>query len=150
MPTIYFHRNYNRYTEQNNTVWYSKFWATEHYFSTLSQPLAMCSHQQWTGTCMLHLLQSAPMEVTHNHHCWIAPPTASHYSLFDLHKRSSSVEEHKWVHFFFLHGEIQWHTFASYELPCRTATTCNRMLVGRFSLYCCTTTICFCHCRPKA
>ena len=63
---------------------------------------------------------------------------------------------------FFLHGRIQWHTFASYtllfQMPfCQTASlmSCvtwqqNRMLMGRFSLYCRTTNICLWHCRPTS
>jgi len=41
MPPIYFHWNYNRYKEHNNTIWQGKFSATEDYFSTQSPPLAM-------------------------------------------------------------------------------------------------------------
>jgi len=51
----------------------------------------------------------------------------------------------------FLHGWIQWPPLALYAIPCQmpccdrcslTATTRNRILVGRFSLYCHTTSTC--------
>ena len=55
------------------------------------------------------------------HHCWNTPPTASLCSrpLVGLHKCSTSIDECQWVPFFFSHGGIQWHTFASYALPCQ-------------------------------
>ena len=58
---------------------------------------------------------------------------------------SASIDECQWVPFF-LHGGLQWYTFASYTLPCKTvicctATKCTGILVGRFSLYCHTTNI---------
>jgi len=46
MPPIYFHGDYNRYKEHNNTIGWSKFSATKHYFSTQSLPLARHFHQQ--------------------------------------------------------------------------------------------------------
>ena len=62
---------------------------------------------------------------------------------------SVSINECQWLPFS-LHGGIHWQTFASYTLPCQmsflsdcpsatichTATTQNRILVGRFKLYC--------------
>jgi len=67
------------------------------------------------------------------HHCWNIPPTASlcSHPLFGLHKCLASINEYQWVEHsasvsecqwvsFFLHGGIQWHTFASYALPCHT------------------------------
>jgi len=55
------------------------------------------------------------------HHCWNAPPTTSlcSHPLFGLHKCSASVNECQCVQFFLCRG-IQWHTFASYVLPCQT------------------------------
>jgi len=65
---------------------------------------------------------------------------------------SISISECQWVTFF-LHGGMQWHTFASDTLPCQmpfchTETTCNGILVRRFNLYCRTTNICLWHCGP--
>ena len=42
--------------------------------------------------------------------CW--------HPLFGVHKRSARVDECQWVPFS-LHGGIQWHTSASYALPCQ-------------------------------
>jgi len=45
--------------------------------------------------------------------------------LFDLQKRSASIEECQWV-LFFPHGVIKWHNISSYTIPhqiqfCQTA-----------------------------
>ena len=76
---------------------------------------------QRTRACTPHLEQSAPVEMTHCHHCWNAPPTTSLYShpLFGIQKCSASVEEHQQV-LFFPHGGIKWHHFGSYALSCQT------------------------------
>ena len=54
-------------------------------------------------------------------HCWNVPPTAllCSHPLFGLHKYSASISECQCVPFF-LHGGIQFHTFASSSLPCQT------------------------------
>ena len=59
-----------------------------------------------------------------SHHCchwWNLPPTTSlcSHPLFGLHKYSASISECQCVPFF-LHGGIQFHTFASSSLPCQT------------------------------
>jgi len=41
------------------------------------------------------------------------------HPLFSLCKHSASLDECQWVPFF-LHGRIQWHTFALSLLPCQT------------------------------
>ena len=53
-------------------------------------------------------------------HCWNTPLTTSLYShpLFDLHKRSASVNGCQRVKFL-PHEGIQWHTFASHTFPCQ-------------------------------
>ena len=53
-------------------------------------------------------------------HCWNIPPTTSlcSHSPFDLHEHSTRVSECQWVPFF-PHRGIQWHTSASYTLPCQ-------------------------------
>ena len=70
----------------------------------------------------------------HYCYCWNAPPAASVCSdpLFGLHKRSAIISE------FFLHGRIQFHTFASYTFCvrrhfvsaaiCSAATECKGIL----------------------
>ena len=69
------------------------------------------------------LTKTFTAEVTHCHscHCWNAPPTTSlcSHSLLCLHKCLSRIDECQWVPFF-PHEGIQWHTFASYALPCQT------------------------------
>ena len=56
------------------------------------------------------------------HHCWNVPLTNSlcSHPLIGLQKHSASIDECQWVPFF-LHGGIQFHTFASYSRPCQTA-----------------------------
>jgi len=72
--------------------------------------------------CMLCLQKAAPVKVTNSQccYCWNAPPTTSLllYPLFGLHKCSASINECNGCNFF-QHGEIQWHTLASYALPCQ-------------------------------
>ena len=73
--------------------------------------------------------------------CWNTPPAASlcSHPLFDLHKRSASINRCQWGHFFRME-----HTFMSDAIlsDCpsaaiyHTATACNGILVGRFNLYC--------------
>ena len=79
--------------------------------------------QWWKGACMPWPLKSAAVEVTHCHHshCQNAPPTTSlcSHPLVGLHKCSASVNECQWVSSF-LHGGIQWHTFASSAVQCQT------------------------------
>ena len=55
------------------------------------------------------------------HQFWNAPPPASlcSHPLFGLYKCSTRINDCQWVPFF-LHGRIQWHTFASHALPCPT------------------------------
>ena len=66
------------------------------------------------------LWKRVPMEVTHCHHCWNAPPGAllCSHSLFDLQKHSGSVKECQWMPFFFME-EFRLHHFASYSHPCQ-------------------------------
>jgi len=54
-------------------------------------------------------------------HCWNAPPTTSlrSHPLFGLHTHSANINECQWVQWF-LHGGIQFHSFASYALPLQT------------------------------
>ena len=72
--------------------------------------------------CMLCLQKAAPVKVTNSQccYCWNAPPTTSLllHPLFGLHKCSASINECNGCNFF-QHGEIQWHTLASYALPCQ-------------------------------
>ena len=83
--------------------------------------------------------------------------TALH-PLLHLHQHSASISECQWVPLF-PHGEIQWHTFASYALPCQTplcqttpmlpfVTQKQHVMAGRFSLYCHTSTIHLWCCGP--
>ena len=68
-----------------------------------------------------------------------------------------SIDECQWVTFF-AHGGIQFHIHTSIwdtiasdcasAAICHTATTCNGILVGRFSPYCHITTICLWHIGP--
>lgn len=53
-------------------------------------------------------------------HHWNVPSTTSLclYPLFDLHKNSASISE-CWLVPFFLHGGIQFQTFASDTQPCQ-------------------------------
>ena len=104
MPPIYVNGNYNRYKEHNSTIWQSKFSATKHYFSTQSSPLAYAfspvTNKSLHTTCK------------NLHHLTVLSFTVCFY------KCSESINKCHWVQFF-LHGGIQWHTLASYTLPCQ-------------------------------
>ena len=56
------------------------------------------------------------------HHCWNILQTTSlcSHPLFGLQKRSTSIDERQWMHFFRC-GEIQFHIFASSVLPHQTS-----------------------------
>ena len=85
------------------------------------------------------------------------------HPLFGLHQHSSSVNECQWVPFV-PRGGIQWHTFASYALPCQTPfchaapllpSLTQQQHVMKYwqkvlslSLYCHTTNIHLRHCGP--
>ena len=45
-------------------------------------------------------------------------PHCAHIPLFELHEHPESIDECQWVPFI-PHGGIEWHTFASYALPCQ-------------------------------
>ena len=104
------------------------------------------------------LIKMVSVEVTH--HFSVSPPTSSlcsHSQELSLHKPSASNNKCQWIlFFFFLHGRIQWHAFASSALPCQTlccqmssaAISCrgtkrNGILTGWFNLYSHTTNIQF-------
>ena len=114
-----------------------------------------------------HQRRHAPAEVTSCccHHSWNTSLSTSLYShpLSGLQKLSASTDECQWMPFF-PRGGIQWHTFPSYTLPCQTPLCqtapllpsvtqqkkCNRILVGRFSLYCHTTNMLHWHHGPTS
>jgi len=161
MHPIYFHENCNRYKDQSNTIQKSKLSVTEHCFSPQPPPSAMHFHQPWTRhVCKICTsrgdspLLSPWLHRTTNHSlCW--------YPLFGPHKHSAGVSECQWVPFF-QHGRIQWHAYFFIlaftsdaflsDCPstaiCLTATKCNRILLGRFSLCCYATNICLWCCGP--
>jgi len=96
-----FHRNYNRYKEHNNTIWWNKFSARK--------PLSMHYCQWWTRACVPCLQKSSPVRVTHccYCHCWNSLSTTSMRSLlFNFHQHSPSINECQCVQFF-LQGGIQ-------------------------------------------
>jgi len=115
-------------------------------------------HQWWTRPCMLQSVGLISIKVTHccSRCCWNAPLTTSlcSYPLFGLYRRSVNVEECQWVPFF-----LPWRNSVPHlcfictstsgailpDCPsaaiCHTATTRNRILLGRFNRYCHTTNI---------
>ena len=83
MPPICFHGNYNRYKENNNTVWQSKFSITKHYFSTLSSPLATLFHQRCLYVALVKIYTSgdeplllSPLLKHTTHHLTVFTSTA--------------------------------------------------------------------------
>jgi hypothetical protein len=75
----------------------------------------------WNVVCLSHQCR----------HCWNAPPTASlcSHPLFGLRKRSASVDECQRGPIFFSLGGIQWHTSASYAIPCQMPFCYNAPLL---------------------
>ena len=147
MPPISFHGNYNSYKDHSNTVWSSEFMATEHYFSAYLSPLA--DLYEWAGHDTPHFVMwqlCMAIQITaclshHCHHCWNTPPTASlrSHPLFGLHKHSAhimgavfSTWRNSIPHLCFLRTSMSACPSAAI---CHTATKCNGILVGRFSLY---------------
>lgn len=126
MPPISFCRNNNRCREYNNTVWQSKFSATEHHFSVPPPPLAVHFHQWWTRAACRALkictaVQKATQLLHYCHRCWNAPLTTSlcSHPLLGLQKHSKVLMTVNGRHSF-LHGGIQWHAFAIYALLFQT------------------------------
>ena len=128
MPPAYIRRNYSRYKEHNNTIWKRKFSATK---KVLFNVVTIISYAFSPATNKsLHTVLIKICIAVQNvaclscccHHCWNAPPTASlcWHPLFSPHKCSASVDECQLCAIFFLHESIQWHTFASYTLPCQS------------------------------
>ena len=108
---------------------------------------------------MLCFSKSAPVEVTCCCHCWNTPPTTSlcSHPLFGL---PSVFNKCKWMSVSaittdFLHAETRFYFICTSTLGavlsdcpsaaichiCHTATKWNRILAGRFNLYCSTTDI---------
>ena len=124
-------------------------------FASNEQEPACCAFKIymtiWNVACLSHC----------SCHYWNAPPTTSvcTHSLFGLQKHSASINECQWVQFFytwrnsvthlgFIHTSVSDTTLSVCPSAtiCHMATTCKGVLVGRFSLYCCTTSIHFwCH-----
>jgi len=119
-----------------------------------SPALAMHFHQPWTRACMPSSWKSALVEVTpcHCHHCQKTPPHCAH-----TNGLVSIMFSKRWWMSIFLHGGIPHLCFSCTPMSdavlsdcpsaaiCRTTTTCNRILLGRFSLFCHTTAICLWH-----
>lgn len=96
----------------------------------------------------------------HSGHCWNAPPISSLcWHPFGLYKHSASIVN-GWLFFFFFFNmeELNYtplfhlpfcvrHHFVRLPLFC-IATEFNRILAGRFSLYCHTINICLWHYGP--
>ena len=165
MTPNYFHGNYNRCKEHNliqrilfdraNSVFQCCHCIS---YEQNEQRLAFCAHKN------LYKRKGPSVSRLWWLYCsWNTPPTASlcSHPLFGLCKHSESISEFKWVPFF-LCGGIQFHPFASAVLPCQAAfcQTAPLLLpvtqqqhltifVGRFNLYCHTTSICFWHCGPR-
>ena len=53
MPPVYFHRNYQRFKQQKDTVWQNKFSSIKHHFSAVPTITLLCS------TELLHLYESS-------------------------------------------------------------------------------------------
>ena len=142
----------------------SEFSATKQYSSIQPPPLTMHFYKWQIWASMTHLQISAPAEVTHCCccHCWNSPPHCTHlHCLFSLH-----------VHKCWLMSmdafSSTWRNSATYlcfvctsmsdiillDCPsaaiCHTATKRNRILVGRFNLYCHTTNIHLWCCGPTS
>ena len=98
----------------------------------------------------LLLLKCTTHHLTAHIHCLV---------LINFHQASVNVSR---CHFF-PRGGVQWRTFALCPLPCQVPLCqsapllpsaswqwCNGILVGRFNLYCHTTTICLWHGGPAS
>ena len=98
--------------EQDNTVWWSKYKTLFfNIITTISHAflpaMSKSLHAMLIKICMATI--------------WFVLSTASLclHPLFGLHRHSASVNECNGCHFF-LHGGIQWQTFASSALLCQT------------------------------
>jgi len=126
--------------------------------SQLQKATFQCSHHLafWLAVNKsLHPMIISICTSCHCHCCWKAPPAALLWwdPLFGLHEFSASINECQWVPFFclcFICTPISDAILSDCPSAavCHTATTCNRMLVGRFNLYCHPTIIILCCCGP--
>jgi len=143
------------------------FSATEYHFSTVTTVIWFI-WMNWLRH--FHFMMQKPCIaiwnvaclLCHCHHCWNASPTTAlcSHPLFGLHKCSASEDECHLVPFFHMekfNGTLFFiHTFMSdvILLYCHSvairhkATECNGLLVGSFSLCCCTTNIHLWCCGP--
>jgi len=139
------------YREYNNTIWQSKFSATEQYFfnRAITTSCAFSPSKNKSPHCTLvkictsggGTLSLAPLLKCTTHFLTVLHP------LFGLLKRSANISEHQWVQFFsawrnsmthhcFIRTSILDTIVSDCPFPaiCCTATKCNRILVGRFNL----------------
>ena len=165
MPPIYFHGNNNRYKEHSNSIWQSKFSTTKSHFSSQPPPLAnLCEWADWGTLCFtvwqLRTVISTVACPSHNCHCcWNAPPTphCAHthclvFINFQCWWWSMCAIFPTWrnsvTHLCFIQTSVSDAILSDCPSAAisHMATTCNGILVGRFSLYCHTTNLCFWQC----
>ena len=117
------------YREYNNTIWQSKFSATEQYFfnRVITTSCAFSPSKNKSPHCTLVKICTSGGGTLPLAHCWNAPST---FSLCYIHCLVSINDQQTSVNIngcnFFLHGGIQWHITDSYALPfwiplCQTA-----------------------------
>ena len=125
MPPFYFHGNYSRYMrtitlfDRPNSQFDTLFFNTNTIISYAFSP-AM-NKSLYTTLITITVIHNMACLLHHCCHHWNMLLTTSllcSHPLTGLHKRSASVGDCQWVQFF-SQGVIQWHTFASYVLPCQ-------------------------------
>jgi len=107
-------------------------WLQNTIFSTLSLPLAMHFHQWWTKATHHLTVLTGPRNFQQ------ASMNVSGCSCFHMEESNSTPSFH--THFHVRHRCVRL-PLCSLAI-CHTATECEGILVGRFSLCCHTTTIC--------
>ena len=160
-PPVYFHGNYN-YKEHNNTVCQSRFLSTNFFFhvvTTISYPFSPVTNKSLHAV-LVKISRGDPLSLSpllkRTTHC-LAVLRATVWSVqtFSKHRwMSVGATFSTWRYsapLFCLIRTSMSDTIMS-DCPsaaiCHTATTWNGILVGRFIVYCHTTSIRLWHCGP--
>ena len=142
----------------------SKFSDATHYFSTVTTiSTAFLSEMNKSLCTVLVKICSSisdPLLLSPLLKCTIT--SLCSHPLFGVQKHSASVNECQWVQFFSAQRNLLTHFFSIHTSMsdttlsdclsaaiCCMATTCNVIVVGRFILYCRTTTIHLQCCGPS-
>ena len=143
MPLIYFHGNCNRCKEHNDTVWIEQILSYKavffHIVTTINctfLPATRSLHVTAVTAETLH-----PVPHCAHIHCLVSRNICKHQwltvgAIFSMWRNS-------FPHLCFIGTSMSDAILSDWPSAaiCHIATKCNRVLVGRFNLYCCTNNV---------